>query len=208
MAADVLESLANQADGAPLAPLVVSSLAVMGTPGPSTISLVASVTAFGARNSVAYCVGLIAGTAGVLLAVTAGVTAVILGVSELRWALIGLGSAYMLWLAYRIARAGPLGEPGAGQRSPSFADGMLIGVLNPKAWIALAALFASARVVGVVDAALTVAVLLALVVIVHVVWLFAGSLLAPAMRSVRTARLINGVLAGSLVVATAIALVI
>lgn len=175
MAADVLESLANQADGAPLAPLVVSSLAVMGTPGPSTISLVASVTAFGARNSVAYCVGLIAGTAGVLLAVTAGVTAVILGVSELRWALIGLGSAYMLWLAYRIA---------------------------------LAALFASARVVGVVDGALTVAVLLALVVIVHVVWLFAGSLLAPAMRSVRTARLINGVLAGSLVVATAIALVI
>lgn len=193
---------------AQLVPLVVSSLAVMGTPGPSTISLVASVTAFGARNSVAYCVGLVAGTAVVLLAVTAGVTAVVLEVSALRWLLIGVGSGYMVWLAYRIARAGAFGEPAAGQQPPSFVDGMLIGVTNPKAWIALAALFASAHVGGLADAVLTVTLLLALVVIVHMVWLFAGSLLAPMMRTARTASLINRVLAGLLIVATAVAIVV
>ena len=42
--------------------LIVASLLVMGSPGPSTVSVTAVGAAFGLRRSVAYLSGLIAGT--------------------------------------------------------------------------------------------------------------------------------------------------
>ncbi len=47
--------------------LIVASLLVMGSPGPSTISVTAVGAAFGLRRSIAYLSGLVAGTMAVLL---------------------------------------------------------------------------------------------------------------------------------------------
>src|SRR5689334_9576560 len=69
--------------------LVVTGLAVMGSPGPSTVSLVAVAGAYGIRLALRYCVGLVAGTTAVLLAVATGVTAVLLALPVLRWVLTG-----------------------------------------------------------------------------------------------------------------------
>src|SRR5438093_23795 len=43
-------------------PLMITSLAIMGSPGPATISLTAAGSAYGVRRSVAYLVGIIVGT--------------------------------------------------------------------------------------------------------------------------------------------------
>ena len=43
-------------------PLLLFSLAVMGTPGPATISLVAVGSVFGVRHSLQYLIGIIVGT--------------------------------------------------------------------------------------------------------------------------------------------------
>ena len=188
--------------------LVLAALAIMGTPGPSTISLVGSAVAFGVRRSVAYCAGLIAGTTVVLFAVATGVTAALLAVPVLRWVLLVGATGYILWLAYHLARARPLAEQSAADRRPSLVDGLVLGVINPKAWIAIAAVFASARLASsaVADAALKVLVLAVMVVLIHVVWLLAGRLLMPAMRSPRRARAVNVAMAGVLVAATVPAL--
>ena len=83
--------------------LIVASLVVMGSPGPSTVSVTAVGAAFGLRRSIAYLSGLVAGTVAVLLAVAAGVVSVLLAVPQLAPALLVASAAYILYLAYRIA---------------------------------------------------------------------------------------------------------
>ena len=76
--------------------LVLTSAAIMGTPGPATISLTAAGAAFGIRRSLAYLAGIIVGTALVLVAVATGITAVLLGVPGVRPVLIGPSATYIL----------------------------------------------------------------------------------------------------------------
>src|SRR6266567_5749219 len=66
-------SLAAAVRWAAAGPLLLSSLAVMGSPGPATISLTAAGSAYGLRRSARYLVGVTAGTTIVLLAVASGV---------------------------------------------------------------------------------------------------------------------------------------
>ena len=123
----------------------MTSLAIMGTPGPATISLTAAGSAYGVRRSLSYLVGIIAGTTAVLLAVATGITAALLALPAVRPALLAAGAAYIVWLAYHIATAPPLAADGSRSDAPGLVGGALLGVANPKAWIAIAAVFASAR---------------------------------------------------------------
>jgi threonine/homoserine/homoserine lactone efflux protein len=188
--------------------LLLSSLAIMGSPGPTTLSLVAAGSAYGARACVPYLAGLVAGTAVVLVAVAAGITAALLAVPALSAVLVAVSAVYILWLAYHIATAPPLGAPAAGAAAPSLAAGLLLGVANPKAWVAIAAVFASATLASaaLADAGAKVALLGAMVVLIHVVWLALGISLAPLLRDPRRARAINLALAAALLAATGLAL--
>jgi threonine/homoserine/homoserine lactone efflux protein len=182
-----------------VAPLVVASLAVMGSPGPATISLVAAGSAYGVRRSLAYLAGIVVGTTVVLLAVATGTTVALLAVPALRVALVAVSVAYILWLAWHVATAPPLSQHAA--PVPSAAGGALLGVANPKAWIAIAAVFGSVRVA----AAPKTAILIAMIVLINVTWLVAGASLAPLLRDPRRARVVNATLAAALVAATAVA---
>jgi threonine/homoserine/homoserine lactone efflux protein len=192
-----------------LGPLVVASLAIMGSPGPATISLAAAVPAYGVRRSLRYVLGIIVGTLVVLVAVASGITAALLAVPALRTVLIVLSAAYILRLAYRIATAPPLGAPRASAAAPSFAGGAMLGVANPKAWVAIAATFASARLAGTAtgDAAAKIGVLSAMIVVIMASWVVVGASFAPLLRDARRARVVNLTLAAALVGATALAVV-
>jgi threonine/homoserine/homoserine lactone efflux protein len=133
-------------------PLLVTALAIMGSPGPATISLTAAGSAFGVRRSLGYLIGIIVGTMIVLVAVATGITATLLAVPALRAVLIAISMAYILWLAYHIATAPPVAAETAAAAAPSFAGGTLLGAANPKGWVAIAAVFASVRLA---DAATT-----------------------------------------------------
>jgi threonine/homoserine/homoserine lactone efflux protein len=182
-------------------PLVVASLAVMGSPGPATISLVAAGSAYGVRRSVGYLAGIVVGTTLVLLAVAAGITVALLAMPALRVALVAVSAAYILWLAWRVATSPPLSQHAA--PAPSAAGGALLGVANPKAWIAIAAVFGSVRVA----AAPKTAILIAMIVLINVMWLVAGASLAPLLRDPRRARAVNTTLAATLIAAIALAVV-
>jgi threonine/homoserine/homoserine lactone efflux protein len=185
-----------------VASLVIASLAIMGTPGPATISLTAAGSAHGFRRSLPYLAGIVTGTLIVLLAVATGVTAAFLALPAVRPVLIVAAVVYIAWLAYHIATAPPLGERSASV-APSLAGGALLGVANPKAWVAIAAVFASGRIADgtTADAAAKVAVLSVMVIVINGVWLAAGASLAPALRDPRRSRLINRAMAVLLVAA-------
>ena len=180
----------------------------MGNPSPATISLTAAGSAYGVRRSFAYLARIIVGTTIVLVAVATGITAMLLAVPALRAVLIVISAAYILWLAYHVATAPPLAAQPAASDAPSLAGGLLLGVANPKAWVAIAAVFASARLADTAtrDAVAKIAVLSVMIVLINAGWLTAGASLAPLLRDPRRARIVNAVLAATLVGATALAL--
>ena len=188
-------------------PLVVASLALMGSPGPATISVAAVGSAYGVRRSLAYLLGIIIGTTLVLVLVATGITATLLAVPALRSFLIAISAAYILWLAYHIATALPLSEQSEASDAPSLAGATLLAVANPKAWVAIAAVFASTRLAetATTDAAAKVAVLSVMIVLIMTAWLIAGASLAPMLRDPRRARITNTALAAALVGTTALA---
>jgi threonine/homoserine/homoserine lactone efflux protein len=193
----------------PIAALVVASLAIMGSPGPATISVAAAGSAYGLRHSLAYLIGIIIGTTVVLVAVASGITATLLALPTLRAVLIVVSTLYLVWLAYRIATAPALGARSAAAAPPSLGGGTLLGLANPKAWVAIAAVFGNARLAddAAADAAAKVAVLSVMIVLIMGAWLIAGASFAPILRDPRRARIINGGLAAALVCATALAVV-
>lgn len=191
-----------------LAPLLLTSLAIMGSPGPATISLVAAGSAHGIRRSLPYLVGIVAGTVAVLGAVATGITAALFAVPVIGSVLLWASAAYLLWLAYHIATAPPLSEPGAAAAGRfSFAGGTFLGLANPKGWVAIAAVFASAHLAdgAAVDAAAKVAALTAMIVVICGTWLVAGTSIAPLLRHPVRARAVNVALAAAVVGATALA---
>jgi threonine/homoserine/homoserine lactone efflux protein len=208
IAAPALETLAAQSAGrGAIGSLLLASLAVMGSPGPTTMSLVAVGSAFGVRRCLPYLAGIVLGTTAVLLAVATGVTAVLLAVPAIGSVLTAVAVVYIFWLAYHIATAPPLSEQPAAAGVPSVLGGAFLGIANPKAWIAIAAVFASATLSpdAGADAAGKLALLTAMIVVIHVGWLLVGASIAPLLRNRRWSRVINGTLAAALVVATVLA---
>ena len=188
-------------------PLLVTSAAIMGSPGPATISLTAAGSAYGVRRSFTYLVGIIVGTTIVLVAVATGITATLLALPALRAVLIVISAAYILWLAYHIATAPPLAAQTAATDAPSLVGGTLLGVANPKAWVAIAAVFASTHLAdtATTDAAAKIAVLTVMIILICTTWLIAGASLGRLLRDPHRARIINTALAVALVGATALA---
>ena len=188
-------------------PLLLAALAVMGSPGPATISLVAVGSAYGVRRSLPYLAGIIAGTTVVLLAVAAEITAALLAIPAIASVLIGISAAYILWLAYRIATAPPLSERAVASDAPSLLGGALLGVANPKAWVAIAAVFASVQLAdaAAVDAAAKIGVLTAMIIVINATGIAAGAPVAPLLPDPRRARVINTALAAALIAVTALA---
>jgi threonine/homoserine/homoserine lactone efflux protein len=188
-------------------PLLFISLAIMGSPGPATISLMAAGSAYGVRRSLSYLIGIIVGTTIVLLAVATGITATLLAVPAIGSILIWISVAYILWLAYHIAKAPPLSEPTSASSTFSVAGGTFLGIANPKAWVAIAAVFASVHLADdtATDAAAKIAVLTAMIIAICAIWLVAGTSIAPLLRDPGRARVVNAALAVALVGATALA---
>jgi threonine/homoserine/homoserine lactone efflux protein len=200
--------LATSIHWSELPALLLTSLAIMGSPGPATISLTATGVAFGVRRSAPYLAGIIAGTIAVLVLVAAGVTGALLAVPGVRPLFLAVAAAYILYLAYHIATAPPLRAADRGTSAPSVGGGLLLGVANPKAWVAIAAVFVSARVATdtVVDSGIKVGVLTVMVVAINATWLIAAAWVAPALRDPVRSRRAHVGLAAALVVSTAAAL--
>ena len=189
--------------------LLLTSLAVMGSPGPVTISLTAVGSTWGVRRSARYLAGIITGTVAVLAAVAAGITAALLAVPGLRAALTVISVAYILLLAYHIATAPPVPAAPVAGSPPSLTGGMLLGIANPKAWLAISAVFTSARLAAspLTDSAAKTLALTLMVILICTAWLLAGASLAPLLRDPRRSRIMNITLAILLVGATAAAAV-
>ncbi|MFO1157706.1 MAG: LysE family translocator [Reyranellaceae bacterium] len=186
-----------------------AAVALAGSPGPATLSLTAIGAAFGTRRGVGYLVGIVVGMIGVMAVVASGVVGIVLAVPGATPIVAVLAGAYFVYLAYRIATAPPLTEAASGQRPPSFGAGLLLSLINPKGYAAMAALYSGFVLVQgrlMIDVAAKMTLLTLVMVMVNVAWLFAGAALTGLFREPRTNRVINVTFAILLVASVALAL--
>lgn len=120
--------------------LALVTLAVAGsfTPGPN--NTIATVTAanHGLRATLPHMLGVPFGFGSMLVAGSLGVAALLLAHPLLAAAIKWLGIAYLLLIAWNIARAGTLGER-ALARPLTFWQSAAFQYANPKAWMLAAA---------------------------------------------------------------------
>jgi threonine/homoserine/homoserine lactone efflux protein len=163
---------------------ILAGFALTGSPGPATLSLAATGAAFGARRGLGYMVGIIAGVVAVMALVASGLTGLVLALPGTAPIMAALAAAYIVWLAWRIATAPPLGEQ-AGAKPPSTVAGFLLALANPKAYAAMAALFSGFALIGerpALDALLKALLLVGIMAAVDLAWLVAGSALTRCFR--------------------------
>jgi threonine/homoserine/homoserine lactone efflux protein len=183
------------------------SAALMGSPGPSTVSVTAVGAAFGLRRSLGYVLGLILGTSAVLMIVATGIFAVLLSVPRITPVLLAASAAYA-YLAVQLVRAPPLGQQDPATPAPSIVGGLLLAAANPKAYVAIAAVFAGSRLDGLspmTEALSKTSILACVVVIIHLGWLLAGASLSRVLRDPVASRVVNVTLAGILVATSVLA---
>ena len=116
------------------AALAAFALATSVTPGPNNLMLMASGANFGFRRTLPHMLGIGVGCVVMILGVGTGVMA-LFDLWPPSYRVLKVASiAYMLWLAWKIARAAaPKGGVGTG-RPMTFLQAAAFQWVNPKAW--------------------------------------------------------------------------
>ncbi len=122
---------------ATLAALVAFGIATSITPGPNNMMLFASGVNYGFRRTVPHMLGISSGFFVLLLAVGAGLGALLTALPMVYLALKVAGGLYLLWIAWKIATTKTIGDGkgGAGGRPMTFLEAAAFQWVNPKAWV-------------------------------------------------------------------------
>ena len=161
--------------------LSLAVIAMLASPGPGPLALAGVGAAFGPRNGMPFLSGILAAIAVVMALTAFGVSALLAASPRFLFLVKIIALGYIVYIAWRIARAAAYVE-GSASKAPSFTDGFLLNLVNPKVYAAFAAIFAAFRITHpepVVSLGLTALISFVLVVVIDAAWLFAGSLLRP-----------------------------
>lgn len=105
------------------------------TPGPNNLMLMSSGVTFGFRRTVPHLLGVVLGFSLMVALIGAGLDAIFTRFPNLLPVMRWVGAAYMLWLAWKIARSGPVRD-GESSGSPlGFFGAAAFQWINPKAWV-------------------------------------------------------------------------
>lgn len=104
------------------------------SPGGATTLVTASGAQFGLRRSIPLIAGNVVGLSSIAAAAALGLESLVAAAPGLEVTLKFVGSAYLAWLAWRIATCGPPGSRPADARAIGFAGGLLKVWFNPKGW--------------------------------------------------------------------------
>jgi threonine/homoserine/homoserine lactone efflux protein len=175
--------------------LVVFATVACITPGPGNTLMMSSGLRRGVVGTLPLLLGLNLGFMVLLAAVGAGLGALILAVPGADFALKAAGGGYILWLAWRLAGAGPSREE-RDRALPGLLGGLLLQWVNGKAWLmAVGAVAAYTRPEAIVASLGIVAVTFLLIgAAANLLWAAGGSVLRPLLMTETAARRTNTVL--------------
>ena len=182
--------------------LIGFAVVATGTPGGATAVATASGSHFGLVRSIPVIAGITVALATMAAAAAAGLGGLILAVPALAVALKVIGTAYLVWLAWRIA--GSASPQDADQRATpiGFRGGVLLLLYNPKGWamtLAAAASFAAVSVRPALLAALFGLVFAVAALVSLTAWCLLGVVLSRLLTTRRRWTIFNIAMASLLV---------
>lgn len=175
-------------------PLVIFALVSSITPGGATTMATVSGAHFGFRRSLPLMAGIAAGLASMAAAAAVGLASVLQAVPSLQLVLKAGGSAYLLWLAWKVGHSGPPRFDAELARPTSFVGGMWLLWFNPKAWAMTLGAAASFATLASGPARLSVLLALAFGFAATVsvsFWCTLGTLMARLIRTEAQWRVVN-----------------
>lgn len=117
-------------------PVAVFAVSMSITPGPNNVMVTASGANFGYRRSVRHLLGIGIGFPVMVAAVGLGLGGVFGAVPQVHVVLKYAGSAYILWMAWKIATAGGMSRAGQQPGRPlTFLQAAAFQWVNPKGWV-------------------------------------------------------------------------
>lgn len=191
--------------GADIAGFAIFALAMVGTPGPANMVLLAAGARFGFRAAMPFVGGIILGKQLVIWPIGFGLMTLADSVPGLFLTLKWISVAYVLWLAWRIASA-RIASREAAEAAPGFCAGLIVHPLNPKAWAMITAGFTNFVDAGapVLPATIAIAaVLFATQCILHPFWCLGGQHIAAVIAGRPGERYLMWVLAALTVLSVA-----
>lgn len=120
-----------------LAAFALFAVATSVTPGPNNIMVASSAAHNGVRATFPHILGISLGFGAMVVIVGLGVAGPLAAHPALHDVLRWVGGAWLLWIAWTIARTGPVALPaGPGRAAPmGFIAAALFQWVNPKAWV-------------------------------------------------------------------------
>ena len=163
------------------------------TPGPNNILLWASGAEFGFRRTIPHVVGTALGIGLMALAVAGGLGVLITTFPEIELVMKVAGSAYLLYLAYRIAGARAL-ERRDVSRPLGLLQAAAFQAINPKAWIFALGAITTFRPsdLSILAGSMLVALTMMIVVMpTAAIWAGGGGFLGRLINGAGTVRIVN-----------------
>jgi threonine/homoserine/homoserine lactone efflux protein len=187
------------------------------TPGPNNLMVMASAAAFGWRRAVPHMLGIMFGFGIMLALVTSGLGALILEVPVLLDVVKFGGAAWLLWLAFKMARgalqpsdpAAP-DQPSSKARPLTMLEAMLFQWVNPKGWamaLACAGAYVELAPSVITRAALIALVFMAMTPFANGTWMAAGEAMHRLFTGPRAGKFF-GLGMAFLIAATAVMIVL
>lgn len=166
------------------------------SPGPGNMFFAAIGARFGTRASFAASAGYHVATWFVTFAVGYGFAEILTRFPSMFTILKYAGSAYMLWLALKFLRAGRT-TSNVNAKPARFHDGVILLILNPKAYVIIALMFTQFLKADDADYIFSLFVITTFFTFNNLVaftaWTILGDGLAQIFRTERDARILNNI---------------
>jgi len=177
---------------------IVFAIVMFITPGPNNIMVLSSGLTYGFRRTMPHIAGITIGFAFMVGAVGLGFGTVFLAYPVLQSVLKYAGAAYLVYLAVMIALSGPP-EPGSedGRGPMTFWGAALFQWVNVKGWVMVIGTITAYAAIArfPLNVAIQTALCLPLGVVSTALWTLFGSALRPVLKSEKTVRAFNIVMA-------------
>ncbi|SED51147.1 Threonine/homoserine/homoserine lactone efflux protein [Rhizobiales bacterium GAS191] len=190
----------------------LAAIGLLGSPGPAIAALVAVGKEKGFSRGLRFYGGLQAGLAIAAAICAAGLFSAIRAQPGAMAAMTIAATFYLIYLAFKIATA-PVGTQTEGHASgfaATASGGFLLGVMNPKAYVAFISLMASYPIVRsnpTLDLAIKWLVCVAVMIAVDIIWLWLGVVIRKANPTPKVESLLNAAMGGTILITALVAYV-
>jgi threonine/homoserine/homoserine lactone efflux protein len=190
---------------------LTAAVGLLGSPGPAIAALIAVGRARGLAGGLPYFLGLQLGLATAAGITAAGLFSLLAAFPSALRVMTIAATVYLIYLAYKIASS-PIGETAqvSSGAHASPAAGFLLGMTNPKAYLAFASLLASYTLIkdsAQQDTFTKWFLLVAVMIVVDIVWLYVGAFLRGLILSPNSERVLNVTLGLTVLIAAGLAFV-